>query len=236
MSTEPVVQIEHLSYVYPDGNAALHDLSLSVAEGEKVAIVGANGAGKSTLLLHLNGILQSNGAVRVGGLAVLKRNLKSIRQQVGLVFQNPDDQLFCPSVFDDVAFGARNLDLPEDEVRRRVERSLASVGLAGFGERSAFHMSMGEKRRAAIATVLAMDARLIALDEPTSNLDPRGRREIIALLRDLGRTQLLVTHDLDMVRDLATRVVVLARGRTVADGAPGAVLSDRALLESSGLL
>jgi cobalt/nickel transport system ATP-binding protein len=229
------IQVEALSFTYPDGQGALDGLSLSIREGERVGLIGANGAGKSTLLLHLNGIFSSNGSVRVFGMRVEKANLKTIRQSVGLVFQNPDDQLFCPTVGDDVAFGPRQLRLPEAEVAARVERSLAAVGLRGFEARSAFHMSFGEKKRVAIATVLSMNPKLLALDEPTSNLDPRSRKELIRLLRRLGGTQIIASHDLDLVRTLCDRAVLLSKGRNVAEGAPEKILSDTALLEAHGL-
>jgi len=229
------IQVEALSFTYPDGQRALDGLSLSVRDGEKVGLIGANGAGKSTLLLHLNGILPNRGCVRVLGMKVEKANLKSIRQSVGLVFQNPDDQLFCPTVAEDVAFGPRQLRLPEAEVAARVRESLAAVGLRGLEARSAFHLSVGEKKRVAIATVLSMNAKVLALDEPTSNLDPRSRKELIRLLRRLGGTQIVASHDLDFVRTLCDRAVLLSKGRNVAEGAPEKILSDRALLEAHGL-
>lgn len=243
-SNGAVIQVEALSFTYPDGRRALDGLSLAVREGEKVGLIGANGAGKSTLLLHLNGILPSDGRasrapgsnrVRVLGMNVEKANLKAIRQSVGLVFQNPDDQLFCPTVADDVAFGPRQLRLPEAEVAARVEKSLAAVGLRGFEARSAFHMSFGEKKRVAIATVLSMNPKILALDEPTSNLDPRSRKELIRLLRRLGGTQIIASHDLDLIRTLCDRAVLLSKGRNVAEGAPERILSDTALLEAHGL-
>jgi len=229
------IQIESLRFSYPDGTVALDDLCLEVAEGEKVAVLGANGAGKSTLLLHLNGILRGGGSVRVCGLQMSRATAKTIRRMVGVVFQNPDDQLFCPTVGDDVAFGPRNLNLPEEEVGRRVAESLAAVGMSGSEERSAFHLSFGQKKRVAIATALAMQPRIMALDEPTSNLDPRGRREIAALLRRLGRTQVIVTHDLELVGRLCDRAVVLAEGRKAADGPIARILADERLLDSCGL-
>lgn len=230
-----VVQIESLSFSYPDGTRALEGVSLEIYEGEKIALVGANGAGKSTLLLHFNGIFSSNGKVQILGMKPDKKNLRFIRQKVGLVFQNPDDQLFCPTVFDDVAFGARNLKLPEDQVARRVELALEAVGLSGFGHHSAFHLSFGEKKRVAIATVLAMDSEILVLDEPTSNLDPRGKKDIVKLLRKIGGTQIIVTHDLDLVRDLCKRTIVLSKGRKAADRPTKEVLADRAFLESHDL-
>lgn len=233
--SKPAIEIEALSFQYPDGTRALDGLSMEVAEGEKVAILGPNGAGKSTLLLHFNGIHGGNGHVRVFGEPVARGNLRRIRQRVGLVFQNPDDQLFCPTVFEDVAFGPRNLGLPEDEVARRVDTSLRAVGLEGLGQKPAFHLSIGQRRRASLATVLALDAEVLVLDEPTAGLDPRGRREIVALLRDIGRTQIIATHDLPLVRDVCDRAVVLSQGRVVASERPETLLQDPHRLEQFGL-
>ncbi|MHA1572599.1 MAG: energy-coupling factor ABC transporter ATP-binding protein [Alphaproteobacteria bacterium] len=230
------IDIRNVSFAYPDGVSALEDVSLHVERNERVAILGANGAGKSTLLYHLNGIFLSNGCVRILGATVSKRNLKSIRQKVGMIFQNPDDQLFCPTVYDDVAFGPRNLSLPQDEVERRVSEALGAVDMAGFENRSAFHLSFGQKKRVAIATVLAMDSEILALDEPTSNLDPKGRRELVNLLKRLGRTQIVVTHDLNLAAEMCQRAVVLHKGRKKADGPTAEVLGDAALLRGCDLL
>ena len=230
------IEIEHLSYAYPDGRHALRDVSLQIGMGEKVALVGPNGAGKSTLLLHLNGILTSaDGAVRACGLAVRKENLGKVRAGVGLVFQNPDDQLFSPTVFDDVAFGLLYQGLPEAEVRARVAQALATVGVADYAERVPYHLSAGEKKRVALATVLAMNPEILVLDEPTSGLDPRGRRSFINLLRSLPQTMLVATHDLNLVRELLPRTVVLDGGRVVADGATVDILTDVSLLAAHGL-
>ena len=236
MNNGLIFRIENLFFQYPDSTRALNDVSLSILAGERVGVIGPNGAGKSTLILHLNGILTGSGVVTVLGLKVEKKHLKEIRRNVGLVFQNPDDQLFCPSVFEDVAFGPRNLNLPEDEVQERVEESLDAVGLAGFGDRSSSHLSVGEKKRAAIATVYSMYPEVYVFDEPTSSLDPRGRRSIIALLNKLKKTQVIISHDLAMIGELCNRIIVMDNGRIVADDKAETVLSDTPMLESCGLL
>jgi cobalt/nickel transport system ATP-binding protein len=234
------IEVENLSFQYPDGRRALDNISLSIAPSEKAALVGPNGAGKSTLMLHLNGILRSpagsNGSIRVGGLPLNDQNLGAIRAMVGLVFQNPDDQLFSPRVYQDVAFGPLHMGLPEDEVKARVERALAAVRMDGYADRMSYHLSLGEKKRIAIATVLSMEPRILVLDEPSAGLDPRARRDLIQLLIDLSdQTMLIATHDMRLVRDLCTRTVVLDGGRVVADGGTQAILYDRALMEQHGL-
>ncbi len=230
-----ILEIERLRYAYPDGTAALDGVDLSLGEGERLGLIGANGAGKSTLLLHLNGILRGEGSLRVFGIEVHRDTVARIRERVGLVFQNPDDQLFCPTVFEDIAFGPRNMRLRDDEVRRRVEKALHAVGLGGLETRHPHRMSIGQKKRAALATVLSMDADLLVLDEPSSNLDPRARRELIALLQTFGRTQIMATHDLSLVRDVCTRVALLHQGRIAATGAPDEILGNTSLLEAHGL-
>jgi cobalt/nickel transport system ATP-binding protein len=231
-----VIAIENLSYSYPDGQPALRGVSLSINEGETVALMGPNGAGKSTLLLHLNGLLHSHdGKVSVLGQAVEEGNLKVVRKQVGLVFQNPDDQLFSPTVFDDVAFGPLNLGMSPDKVRRVVREALDSVGMAGYEKRSPHHLSLGEKRRIAIATVLAMSPRVLVLDEPTSNLDPGGKWHLIGLLRKLPGTKLIVSHDLELVQALCPRVIIMDRGSVIADGDREVILKDRVLLAAHSL-
>jgi len=231
----PTLQVKNLHYTYPDGHEALHGVSLHVASGEKVALVGPNGAGKSTLMLHLNGILGGEGEVRVAGLKVEKPNLPLIRSKVGLVFQNPDDQLFSPTVFDDVAFGPLHMGLPEADVRERVTRALAHVGMSGFEERLSHHLSIGQKKRISIATVLSMDPEILVLDEPSAGLDPRARRSLIGLLRDLPLTMLISTHDMFLVQELFPRTVIMDGGEVVADGETAVLLTDDALLESHGL-
>ncbi|GAB4562295.1 MAG: ABC transporter ATP-binding protein [Anaerolineae bacterium] len=232
----PVIEIEDLVFAYPDGRRALNGVSLRIQEGEKVALVGPNGAGKSTLMLHLNGILKAkSGRIRVSGLEVTESNLGQIRAWVGLVFQNPDDQLFSPTVFEDVAFGPLHMGLPESEVRRRVQRALDLVGIPDFAERITHHLSVGERKRVAIATVLSMEPRLLVLDEPSAGLDPRGRRALINLLASLPQTMLVSTHDMRLVAELFPRMVILDEGRVVADGPTRDLLADRALLEAHGL-
>ncbi len=230
-----VIQIDNLVYAYPDGQQALKGVSLTVQEGEKVAITGPNGAGKSTLFLHLNGILNGDGMVRVMGMEVMDGHLGAIRAKVGLVFQNPDDQLFSPTVFEDVAFGPLHIGLSEGEVRRRVRWALAQVGMEGFEDRMPHHLSLGERKRIAIATVLSMEPAILVLDEPTSELDPRSRRSLIQLLRELPQTMLLASHDMRLVRDLCPRTVILDEGRIVADGPTSRLLADVELLERHGL-
>jgi len=231
-----VIEIHNLSFVYHHNDRqALRDVSLSVQPGEKVALVGPNGAGKSTLLMHINGILRGEGTVRVRGQEVTEQNLARIRALVGMVFQDPDDQLFSPTVFDDVAFGPLYAGLPEDEVRQRVAWALAQVGLEGYAERVSHHLSLGEKKRVAIATVLSIQPEILALDEPTAGLDPRTRRRLIGLLRELPQTMLVATHDMRMVAEAFPRTVILDGGRVVADGPTEELLADEQLLEAHSL-
>jgi cobalt/nickel transport system ATP-binding protein len=230
------VEVEHLHYAYPDGFEALKGVDFAMARGEKVALVGPNGAGKSTLMLHLNGInTPDHGAVRVAGTTVDRSTVRRIRAEVGIVFQDPDDQLFSPTVFDDVAFGPLHMGVPEAEIHARVERALASVGMAGFERRLPHHLSLGQRKRVAIATVLSMDPSVLVLDEPSAGLDPRGRRELIRLLLALPQTMLVSTHDMRLVAEVFPRVVVMDGGLIVADGPTDAILTDDALLEAHGL-
>jgi cobalt/nickel transport system ATP-binding protein len=229
------IEVEKLSFAYPDGHAALNNTSLSIAPGEKVALVGPNGAGKSTLMLHLNGILIGKGVVRVCGLDVSAKTLGKVRAAVGLVFQNPDDQLFSPTVFDDVAFGPIYQGLPQAEIERRVEQALDAVHMRDYVKRVSHHLSMGEKKRIAIATVLSMQPEILALDEPSAGLHPGARRSLINLLRELPQTMLVSTHDLPLVRELFPRTVIMDRGEIVADGPTESLLNDVALLEAHGL-
>ena len=229
------LSLRDLSFRYPDGQPALAGVSFEVAEGETVALIGPNGAGKSTLLLHLNGILRGAGTVEVCGLPLDDHNLREIRRLVGLVFEDPDDQVFMPTVFDDVAFGALNLGLPEAEARARTEAALQAVGMAAYAARPPHHLSLGQRKRVALATVLVMDCRLLALDDPTGGLDPAGREDFLALLAALPQTKLIATHDLEMVWDLAARVVLMDQGQVVTVGAARELLRDEALLRAHGL-
>ncbi len=230
-----VIRVRDLRFAYPDGHQALRGIDLDVAPGEKVALVGPNGAGKSTLILLLTGLLHGEGKIVVLDQTVDRQSIRQLRGRVGLVFQNPDDQLFSPTVFEDVAYGPLYAGLAEDEVRRRVAWALAQVGLEGFDERLSHHLSLGEKKRAAIATVLSMKPEVLVLDEPSAGLDPRSRRQLIELLRSLPQTMLVATHDMGMVAELLPRMVILDGGRVVADGPTAQLMADESLLKTHGL-
>jgi cobalt/nickel transport system ATP-binding protein len=231
-----LVEAADLKYSYPDGHAALRGVSFRITHGEAVAIVGANGAGKSTLLLHLNGCLVPEaGTVRIGDFPLTKATLPQVRRTVGMVFQDPDDQLFMPQVYDDVAFGPLNLGLPAAEVDHRVLEALATVGASHLKDRPPYKLSAGEKRSVAIASVLSMSPSILVMDEPTSNLDPKTRRQLIELLKTFKHTIIVATHDLDMVLDLCSRTLVLKAGRIVADGPTWDIMQDQELLEASSL-
>ena len=252
----PAVEVLGLAYRYPDGRPALRGVDLSIDPGESVALVGPNGAGKSTLLLHLNGILPgtaresrafhshgetaegrgpSGGSIRIGGLEVNAKNAPEVRRRVGVLFQDPDDQLFSTSVLEDVAFGPLNLGKSKAEARRIALDCLARVDLVEMADRPPHHLSFGERKRACLAGVLACDPSVLVLDEPTANLDPRGRRRFLALIRDLPATKLIATHDLEMALELCGRAALLDGGRIVADGPTRSILGDSALMEAHGL-
>jgi cobalt/nickel transport system ATP-binding protein len=230
------VGIESLEFAYPDGRVALRGVDLAIQAGERVAILGPNGAGKTTLALHLNGILQpSAGSIAIGGLLVVEENYPEIRRRVGLVFQDSNDQLFMPSVWEDVAFGPANLGLSEGELERRVGEALGLVAGDEFAHRPPHHLSGGEKRRAALATVLPMEPDVLVFDEPSSGLDPAGRRELITTLIGLPMTQLIITHDLPFALELCPRTVIMNEGKVVADGPTEELLRDERLLAANRL-
>ena len=236
MSTPPALLVEDVAFAYPDGHQALFGVDLRIEAGERVALLGPNGAGKTTLVLHLNGILRpGRGTIGVAGLPVSKANVREIRSRVGIVFQDPDDQLFMPTVGEDVAFGPRNLGLPEDEVAARVAEALAQVGMSDAADRPPHHLSFGQRRRVAVATVLSMHPQVLVLDEPSSNLDPAGRRELAEVLESLPVTLLMVTHDLPYALQLCPRSAVLDGGVVVADGPTRELLADAELLRAHRL-
>ena len=231
-----IVEVKELQHVYPDGTEALRDVSFRIHHGESVAIIGANGAGKSTLLLHLNGYLTATaGTIRIGDQQLSKATLNEIRRTVGMVFQDPDDQLFMPTVFDDVAFGPLNQGLAAAVVEQRVSDALERVDALELRDKPPYHLSGGEKKRVAIATVLSMLPEILVLDEPTNGLDPRARRQLIALLRAFHHTRIVTSHDLDMVLELCERAIVLHDGTVMADGPTQEIFRDEALLTACHL-
>jgi cobalt/nickel transport system ATP-binding protein len=230
------VDLQHLHFTYPDGFEALKGIDLRIRRGEKVALVGPNGAGKSTLMLHLNGShAPTHGTVSVGGTVVDRSTVKRIRAEVGLVFQDPDDQLFSPTVFEDVAFGPIHLGLPAESIHGRVEAALAAVGMTGSERRIPHRLSLGQRKRVALATVLSMEPSVLVFDEPSAGLDPRGRRELIELLRGLDQTLLVSTHDMRLVAEIFPRTVVMDDGRIVGDGPTSTLMEDDTFLEAHGL-
>lgn len=231
-----IVETMDVHFAYPDGTRALRGVSLRITHGESVAVVGANGAGKSTLLLHLNGYYTPHrGKVIIGDEPITKDNLATVRKTVGMLFQDPDDQLFMPSVFDDVAFGPLNLGLPPDLVEERVLTALETVGAGHLRDRPPHRLSGGEKCSVAIASVLSMEPDILVMDEPSSNLDPRSRRLLIELLKTFKHSKIIAAHDLDLVLDLCERTIVLKDGQVVADDRTSTIMNDRSLLRSCGL-
>ncbi len=231
-----LVEVRDLCFTYPDGTEALRGVSFRIRHGESVGIIGANGAGKSTLLLHLNGCLApTRGEVRIGDIPITRATLPGIRRTVGMIFQDPDDQLFMPTVAEDVAFGPLNLGLPAEDVERRVAHALERVGIPHLRDRPPYKLSAGEKRAAAIATVLAMEPSVLVADEPSSYLDPRGRRRLIELLKSFDHTRIIATHDLELVVEVCTSVILMDRGAVVAEGAASEILAEEALLLEHGL-
>ncbi len=236
MADKNAIEVDNLYFTYPDGREVLKGISCSIAHGEKVALIGPNGAGKSTFMSQLNGVLMpSHGRVIIDGVELTRKNLTHIRRKVGIVFQDPDDQLFCPTVFDDVAFGPLNLGLSKDIIHSRVKDALGLVGLIGFEERSSFHLSFGERKRLALATVLSYRPDVLVFDEPSTNMDPLSRRRLIEWLKTSDKTTLLCTHDLDIVLEVCSRCLLLSDGKIVADGPASEILYDRTLLEANSL-
>ncbi|TAN39724.1 MAG: ATP-binding cassette domain-containing protein [Nitrospirae bacterium] len=231
-----IVEFRDVHYRYPDGTAALNGLSLRITHGESVGIVGANGSGKSTFLMHTNGyLLPQSGGITVGDLPLNRQTRQEIRKKVGLIFQNPDDQLFMPTVFDDVAFGPLNLGLSPEEAAGRVEEALGIVGGLALKNKPPHHLSGGQKSAVAIASVIAMKPDILVMDEPASSLDPKARRYLIELLNDFEHTKIIASHDLDLILDVCERCIVIKDGRVMADGPAGTILSDKALLEENHL-
>lgn len=236
MADEIAIRVDGVSFSYPDGIEVLKNISCTIKQGEKVALIGPNGAGKSTFMSLLNGVeMPSSGKVIVSGLEVDRENLIKVRRKIGIVFQDPDDQLFCPTVFDDVAFGPLNLGLSHDEIHARVQEALSLVGLTGFEQRSSFHLSFGERKRLALATVLSYQPDMLVFDEPSTNMDPLNRRRLINWLQGSDRTILLCTHDLDIALEVCHRCLMLVGGKIVADGPSSEILYDRHLLEANNL-
>ena len=236
MANELAIDVNNAFFTYPNEHEVLKGLSCQIKYGEKVALIGPNGAGKSTFMSLLNGVgMPTSGQISIAGLPVVKDNLVDIRRKVGIVFQDPDDQLFCPTVFDDVAFGPLNLGLAKDEIEHRVEEALSLVGLQGFEQRSSFHLSFGERKRLALATVLSYQPEILVFDEPSTNMDPLNRRKLIEWLQQSDKTIVLCTHDLDIALDVCTRCLMLSDGQFVADGAASDILYDRQLLEDNHL-
>lgn len=236
MTDTPSLEISGLAFSYPDGHQALFGVNLQLMPGERVALLGPNGAGKTTLVLHINGILAAGlGEIKVAGLPVVEENFREIRRRVGVVFQDPDDQLFMPTVAEDVAFGPRNMGIEGEELDRRVRAALEAVDMVDFADRPPHHLSFGQRRRVALATVLVMEPEILVLDEPSSNLDPASRRELADILRGLDVTVLMVTHDLPYAFELCPRSVILSRGVIVADGSTKDILSDEAVMHEHRL-
>lgn len=230
------VEMKKVTFNYPDGQCGLKDITLNIYCGESVGLIGPNGAGKSTLLLHLNGILRGTGEIYIRGLKVEDKNIRKIRKMVGMVFQDPEDQLFSLNVFDDVAFGPLNLGWSDEEVTRKVSSALARVGMSGYEKRSSHHLSIGEKKRVAIATVLSMDPEILVLDEPSSSLDPRGKSFLISVIQELPVTRIVASHDLELVKKICNRIIILDKGSVVADSNAEEIMGDRSLLDAHGLL
>ena len=233
--SKKIIEIRNLNYSYPDKTPALSNINLEVYEGQSVGIIGPNGAGKTTLLLHLNGILQGRGYIRVCEMEINGKNLSKIRSKIGLIFQDPDSQLFMPTVFDDVAFGPINMDMPKEKIPALIEKALNEVDMLKAKDKLAHHLSFGEKKRVSIATVLSMEPEILAMDEPTSNLDPKHRRKLINFIKASKLTKIIATHDLELVLEVCQQVIILDKGIIVSQGNTKDILSDKTLLEAHDL-
>lgn len=231
-----IIDFKNVFFRYPDGTEALRDISFRITHGEAVGLIGGNGAGKSTLLLHINGhLLPTSGTVTIGDLHLTGNTRREIRKKVGMVFQNPDDQLFMPTVHDDVAFGPLNLGLEEEDVERRVQDALNLVNCSSLRDKPPHHLSCGQKSAVAIATVMAMEPDILAMDEPAANLDPKSRRLLINLLKTFSHSRIIASHDLDLILDVCSRCIVIKGGKVAADGPAEEILSNKALLEENNL-
>jgi len=237
--SRPIISVQNISFTYPDGKKALENVSFDVYQGESVALIGPNGAGKSTLLLHLNGSMgipdDKRAKIKIAEIELTRNNLKEIRKNVGIVFQNPDDQLFMPSVFDDIAFGPINLGYPDSLIKKKVTKALEAVGLAHFEKRTSYHLSYGEKKLVSIATIISMDPKLVVLDEPTNGLDPRGKKKIINILKNMTVTKVIATHDLEMAYELCNRAILINEGEIIAIGDAGDIIENEQLMLENGL-
>jgi len=237
--SRPIISVQNISFTYPDGKKALENVSFDVYQGESVALIGSNGAGKSTLLLHLNGSMgipdDKRAKIKIAEIELTRNNLKEIRKNVGIVFQNPDDQLFMPSVFDDIAFGPINLGYPDSLIKEKVTKALEAVGLAHFEKRTSYHLSYGEKKLVSIATIISMDPKLVVLDEPTNGLDPRGKKKIINILKNMTVTKVIATHDLEMAYELCNRAILINEGEIIAIGDAGDIIENEQLMLENGL-
>ncbi|MFW6140071.1 MAG: energy-coupling factor ABC transporter ATP-binding protein [Acidobacteriota bacterium] len=229
------VQVAGLNFSYPDKTNALENINFSLKEGESLGLIGPNGAGKSTLLLHLNGVLKQDGAVRILGEPIKKQNIKTIRKKVGMVFQDPNDQLFMPTVFDDVAFGPLNLGMERDRIQEKVKTTLKKLGLNGYEEKNPYHLSLGERKKVSLATVLVLEPQILVLDEPTANLDPGSKKSFISTLKNIQKTKIIASHDMDSIFDLCSRIILMNKGKIVAQGKADHILGDKNLLEANNL-
>ncbi len=235
MKSKWALELKNVSYQYPDGHQALKEISFKVAPGERVGIIGPNGAGKTTLLLAICGLIEFKGEIKIFGELLTSSNSHYLRRKLGLLFQDPNDQLFMPRIYEDVAFGPKHLGWSEEEIQRKVKATLKKLGLEGFESRSGHHLSFGEKKRCALATVLVMEPEILLFDEPTSNLDPRARREFINILKQILGTQIIISHDLEMILRLTSRVITLDKGEKICEGETQEILSNPQLMESHGL-